>query len=315
MMVITEYDQVDPLQVLHLNLLCLDFALTPALVQLIRRMDPRPFPFFAVYAVEGGTVVGQVGVFRLPMISLEGAAEVGGVWAVSTHPAFRGRGVASLLLNEAHSRMAAAGLRFSTLGTDAYRVAHALYEKHGYGDVYSPAMALGRRAALPDQSGLRAEQAGAERLALADRLHDQIARSYLGFARRHTPFFPFLLARSYLGAQDVWLLWRGDEAVGYAVAHVHNGLLTIRNLLLAQSVAPLAAAAALAQAADAAMIQARLDQPGHASAFAQAGFQVADPSWGAFMVKPLMAGVAAAEFRRLYGSEQGRYLSAFMDIT
>ncbi|MDQ1300328.1 MAG: family N-acetyltransferase [Chloroflexota bacterium] len=135
MLRIAEYDEVDPLQALHINLLCLDFALTPELVRLIRRQDPRPFPCFAIYAVEGSTVAGQVGVFRLPVVSTVGAAEVGGVWAVATHPAWRGRGVASLLLDEAHSRMAAAGLRFSTLGTDASRVAHALYEKHGYRDL------------------------------------------------------------------------------------------------------------------------------------------------------------------------------------
>lgn len=122
MMRIAEYDDVDPLQVLHLNLLCLDFALTPELVSLIRRMDPRPFPCFALYALEGDVVVGQVGVFRLPVVSTAGAAEVGGVWAVATHPAWRGQGVASLLLNEAHARMAAVGLRFVTLGTNASRV-------------------------------------------------------------------------------------------------------------------------------------------------------------------------------------------------
>ena len=157
MMRIVEYDAVDPLQVLHLNLLCLDFALTPELVAIIRRMDPRPFPFFALYTVEGSGVAGQVGVFRLPVVSTAGAAEVGGVWAVSTHPAWRGKGVASLLLDEAHARMAAAGLRFSTLGTDSYRVAHGLYEKQGYRDVFSPAAALGRSDALPRPSSLTAE--------------------------------------------------------------------------------------------------------------------------------------------------------------
>jgi hypothetical protein len=59
---IVEYDDVDLLEVLHLNLLCLGFALTPERVALIHRLDPRPFPFMALYAVEDKTVVGQVGV-------------------------------------------------------------------------------------------------------------------------------------------------------------------------------------------------------------------------------------------------------------
>lgn len=315
MMRIVEYDAVDPLQVLHLNLLCLDFALTPELVEVIRGMDPRPFPFFALYAVEGSGVAGQVGVFRLPVVSTAGAAEVGGVWAVSTHPAWRGKGVASLLLDEAHARMAAAGLRFSTLGTDSYRVAHGLYEKQGYRDVFSPAAALGRSDALPRAPGLTAEPAGVERLALADRLFEQIAHGRLGFARRHTPFFPFLHARSYLSADDLWLFRRGGEVVGYAVAGQRNGLLRVRNLLLAAGVDAAEAVASLAQRIDARYSEVRLDAAAHAAAFAQAGFRLTPQSWGTFMVKPLAADATLAEFRRSYGLEDGRFLSSHMDMT
>jgi len=328
---IAEYDAVDPLQVLHLNLLCLDFALTPELVASIRRMDPRPFPFFALYAVEGSTVAGQVGVFRLPVVSTTGAGEVGGVWAVSTHPAWRGQGVASLLLDEAHARMAAAGLRFSTLGTDSYRVAHGLYAKQGYRDLFSPAAALGRSDPSPGSGaalslakghrplsaapGLTVEPAGVERLALADRLFERIAWGRLGFARRHTPFFSFLHARSYLNANDLWLFQRDGEAVGYAVAGQQNGLLRVRNLLLAAGVNAAEAAASLAQHTGARYIEVRLDTAGHATAFAQAGFQVASQSWGAFMAKPLAAGATLAEFRQSYGLDDGRFLSSYMDLT
>jgi len=310
---IAEYDDVDPLQVLHINLLCLDFALTPELVRLIRCMDPRPFPFLALYALEGSTVAGQVGVFRLPMVSTAGATEVGGVWAMSTHPAWRGRGVASLLLNEAHARMAAAGLRFSTLGTDRFRVAHGLYQNHGYRDLCAPAAALGPGAALPRRSDLRAEQAGEQRLELVDRLFEQIARGHLGFARRHTPFFPFLHARSTLDAQDLWLLWRGDELAGYAAASAGSGLLRVRSLLLDEGVDAAAAAATLAWATGAHTIHARLDRSGYAASFARAGFQVTPESWITFMVRPLAADATVAEFSRLYGLQQGQFLISYLD--
>ncbi|MGE5221413.1 MAG: hypothetical protein ACM3PY_03185 [Omnitrophica WOR_2 bacterium] len=85
-MKILEYDQVDPAQVLYLNLLALGFSLTPEHAVHIRQTDPRLFPCFAIYAVEENKVLGQVGIFRLPMISIEGREDVGGVWAVSTHP-------------------------------------------------------------------------------------------------------------------------------------------------------------------------------------------------------------------------------------
>lgn len=312
---IAEYDDVDPLQVLHINLLCLDFALTPELVAVIRRMDPRPFPFFAVYAVAGRAVAGQVGVFRLPVVSAAGAEEVGGVWAIAIHPAWRKRGVAALLLDETHARMAAAGLRFSTLGANRYQVAHTLYKKQGYRDLATlTRYVLGPRTLLPAQPGLRAEAVGADRLALADRLFEQIARGRLGFARRHTPFFPFLHALSYLSAQDLWLLWQGEEAVGYAAA-AHNGLLRVKNLLLADGVDALGAVSALAQATDARYIQARLDTPGYVAGFAQAGFQITGQRWGTLLVKPLAADATIEEFRRRYGLDDGRFLVSSLDVT
>jgi hypothetical protein len=54
-MKILEYNNVDPLQVLNLTLLALDFPLTPEHAAHIRRTDPRPFPCFTVNAVEDDT--------------------------------------------------------------------------------------------------------------------------------------------------------------------------------------------------------------------------------------------------------------------
>src|SRR5512141_1318699 len=135
MMKILEYDDIDPFDAFQVSVLALEFALTPEHAAHIRQSDPRPFPFFAIYAVEDDRVLGQVGVFRLPMISTEGREDVGGVWAVSTHPNYAGRGIASALLDEAHTRMRDAGLRFSTLGTNRPRVAYRLYQQHGYVDM------------------------------------------------------------------------------------------------------------------------------------------------------------------------------------
>lgn len=312
---IAEYDDVDPLQVLHLNLLCLGFALTPELVAIIRRMDPRPFPCFALYALAADTVVGQVGVFRLPVVSVAGAAEVGGVWAVATHPEHQQRGVATTLLAAAHARMRAEGLRFSTLGTDRFRMAHALYHKQGYSDLCSPTMVMGRSDRLCDHPDVRAEVAGVTRLDLADRLFERIAAGALGFARRHTPFFSLLHQRRYLDAQALWLLWRGDEPIGYAAAMAKGPLLEVMSLLLVDAEAATAAVTALARSTNTQSVYARLDQADYVSGFAQAGFHIASQGWGTFMVMPLVADATLAEFRQIYGLDEGRFLISFMDVT
>ncbi len=39
-----DYGEVDSVQVVHLNMLALDFPLRPGLVSPVRRTDPQPFP-------------------------------------------------------------------------------------------------------------------------------------------------------------------------------------------------------------------------------------------------------------------------------
>jgi GNAT superfamily N-acetyltransferase len=159
-MKIVEYNDVDPLKAMYVAKLALDFALTPEMAAHIRRSDPRPFPCLAIYAVEDEVVMGQVGIYRLPMITTQGREDVGGIWAVSTHPQYAGRGVASLLLEEAHTRMRHAGLRFSTLGTDQYRLAHRLYRQHGYEETNVWATALARWETAHQPTRLHAEPPG-----------------------------------------------------------------------------------------------------------------------------------------------------------
>src|SRR5512139_438907 len=242
-MKILEYDDVDPLQVLHLTLLALDFSFTPERALQIRRTDPRPFPCFTVNAVEDDTVLGQVGIFRLPMISLEGREDVGGVWAVSTHPQHAGRGIASALLDEAHARMRAAGLRFSTLGTKRYGVGYKLYQKHGYVDMQVWATALARWETAHQPTRLRAQPLGSEGYDFVEKLFEDIASEYLGFAWRHTPFARL---RDRVTLDQVWVLWENSEPVGYVFAYKDNLMLQINVQLLRTGIDAAEAVSAIA---------------------------------------------------------------------
>jgi GNAT superfamily N-acetyltransferase len=310
-MKILEYDQVDPLEVLALNQLALDFALTPEMVRRIRQSDPRPFPCLAVYGVEDGAVLGQVGVFRLPMISTDGREDVGGVWAVSTHPQHAGRGVAARLLDEAHARMRAAGLRFSTLGTDRYRVAYKLYRQHGYEEmnVWSAALALWETAHQPTR--LSAEPAGMDGYALIEQIYRDVAGDYLGFAWRHTPFSR--LRRVSL--TDIWILTENSRMVGYALTNASPTMLEISNLVLQPGIDAAEAVAALAAQLRSDYVQVKASRPVEAASLRRAGYQVAQPTWGSFMVKPLVPGVTAEDARRLYGIGTDRFLISWLDVT
>jgi GNAT superfamily N-acetyltransferase len=311
-MKILVYDEVDPLGVLELNLLALNFALTPEYAAHIRRTDPRPLPFFGVYAVEGEKVIGQVGVFRLPVVSTQGREDVGGVWAVATHPHHARRGVASILLEEAHARMRAAGLRFSTLGTDRYRTAFRLYQRHGYEDTQVLASALAPWKVAHQPTRLRSQLAGPEGYALVDQVFAEAGNEYLGFAWRHTPFSRL---RDKVALEDIWILWKNNERVGYALAHQDKSILNVSSLLIRDGIDMAEAVAALVAEIQSSFVRVKLSRPIDIYSLRQSGYQVARPDWGVFMLKPLIPAVTLAEAHQLFGIGTDRFLISWLDIT
>ncbi len=311
-MKIVEYNNVDPLKVLHLNQLALDFALTPEMVARIRQSDPRPFPCLAIYAVENTTVLGQVGIFRLPMISTEGREDVGGVWAVSSHPEHAGQGIASRLLDEAHTRMIEAGLRFSTLGTNRYRVAYKLYRQHGYQETYVWATALARWETAHRPTRLRAQPLGSEGYELIDQVFLDIAQDYLGFAWRHTPFARL---RYVVNLSDIWLLQENNRIVGYTLAHLDQPLLKISNLVLKENIDVVEATAAIVAELKSDYIQIKVSRPIEIISLRRAGYHVAHPTWDSFMVKPLVSSVTFDDAQKLFGIGTDRFLISWLDVT
>jgi GNAT superfamily N-acetyltransferase len=314
-MKILEYNDVDPLQVLNLTLLALDFPLTPEHAAHIRRSDPRPFPCFTVNAVEDDMVLGQVGVFRLPMISTEGREDVGGVWAVSTHPHHAERGVASALLEEAHTRMRDAGLRFSTLGTSRSGIAYRLYQKHGYMDMNVWATALARWEVAHQPTRLRAERAqpaGQEGYDFVEKIFEDVAGNYLGFSWRYKPF---IRLRDRMSLDDIWIVRETDTPVGYIYARKEGPLLEIHIHLLRLDIDAAEAIAAVVSILQAPYVQVGMSRPSDIASFQRAGWQVTYPNWASFMVKPLVPELTADDARRLFGIGTDRFLISWLDVT
>jgi GNAT superfamily N-acetyltransferase len=311
-MKILEYNDVDPLQVLNFTLLALDFPLTPEYAAHIRRTDPRPFPCFTVNAVEDDVVLGQVGVFRLPMVTIEGREDMGGVWAVSTHPQHAGRGIASALLEDAHNRMRDAGLRFSTLGTSRSGIAYRLYQRHGYVDMNVWATTLARWETAHQPTRLRSESAGDRGYDFVEQVFAAVAGDYLGFAWRHTPFTRL---RDKVKLEEIHILWENNQPVGYALASVKKSILSVSNLLLKKGINPAEAVAAVASQLKTTYVQVKVSRPVEFTSLRQAGYHVAHPDWSAFMVKPLIPEVTVEDARRLLGMGTDRFLISWLDTT
>jgi GNAT superfamily N-acetyltransferase len=311
-MKILEYNDVDPLQVLNLTLLALDFPFTPEFAAHIRRTDPRLFPCLTVNAVEKDVVLGQVGVLRLPMISIEGWEDVGGVWAVSTHPHHAGRGIASALLEEAHTRMLDAGLRFSMLLTERHLKAYNLYRQHGYVEMNVWAKALARWETAHQPTRLRAQPAGQEGYDFVEKIFEAIAKNYLGFARRHKPFARL---RDKMGLDDIWIVRENNTPVGYIYARREGPLLETHIHLMRPDIDAVEAIAVVASKLKAPYVQVGMNRPSDIASLKRAGWQVTYPNWASFMVKPLLPEVTAEDARHLFGIGTDRFLISWLDVT
>jgi predicted acetyltransferase len=246
------------------------------------------------------------------MITTQGREDVGGIWAVSTHPQYAGHGVASRLLDEAHARMRQAGLRFSTLGTDRWRVSHKLYRQHGYEDMQVWATGLARWETAHQPTRLRALPPGEAGYDFVEQIYQTQAKNYLGFACRH---HPFMRLRDKVSLEELWIIWENDTPIGYAIAHMEKPVLRISNLMLSHDVDTAEAVAAVASQLKTQYVRVTASRPMEIASLRRAGYQVAHPDWGAFMVKSLSNEVSVKDARRLLGIGSDRFLISWLDTT
>lgn len=340
---IRTYDQVDPEQVFRLNLLALGYPLTPEMAAEGRRIDPRITPEFALYAVEGGRVIGQVGMFDVPVLTREGPARAGALYAVSTHPEHGRGGVARTLIVEAHRRMRARGARFVTLGTNRYLVAHSLYQSLGYFDLRLQATAFwpvggstrpGLAASGPGVSSASSHLTASplprgEEHVLRE-IHDRAAAGRLGFVDRPAHFADVLRAwGESIGAFIITDEGREDEegaavraadrlssgAAGYALVSATERVVNIADFETVPGVDPGQAASAIARAFPGRRLRIRaVMRDDYRRSLATAGFKVVNPDWGTLMAASL-DGTPPDETRRLLGADEDLFHCGFFDLT
>lgn len=308
---ILDYDDADPWQVLQLTLLALDFPLTPERAAQIRRTDPRPFPCLTINAVEEGTVLGQVGVFRLPMISTEGREDVGGLWALATLTQCAEEEVTRRLLEGAHARMRAAGLRFSTLGTKRNHTTYDLARQHGYEEMNVWAAALGSWETAHQPTRLHAQPLGSEGYDVVEQIYASIASDYLGFAWRHTQFAGLRV----VDPTDVWIFTENGRCVGYAIASSDATMLRVSNVLLRQGVDAAEAIAAIAAQLRSDYVRIDVTRPVDIASLRRAGYQVVHPTLSGFLIKPLTPDVTRDDARLLFEIGTDRFLISWLDVT
>jgi len=180
--------------------------------------------YVGLFAVEGGSVLGQVLVLRILYRTSSGLEPVAGISSVTTRTDARRRGVARTLLQEVHRREAAAGRRFALLWTSQSWFAHRLYESLGYRDVWTPPSAV---RVLPRARGSRKDQlrpVAAGELSAVERLHTDVTREDPGFSARPRGTLRVLQAGGDLDLANLMVLGPRGSIRGYAVLGKAPGL-------------------------------------------------------------------------------------------
>jgi hypothetical protein len=137
-----------------------------------------------------------------------------------------------------------------------------------------------------------------------------VSSDYLGFAWRHTPF---ACLRERVPLADIWVLWENDQPVGYIFAQKDYLMLKINVQVLRPDIDAMEAIAAVASHIQATYIRVDISRPSDIASLQRAGFRVAHPNRGAFMVKPLIPGVTVDDARRLFGIGTDRFLISWLD--
>jgi GNAT superfamily N-acetyltransferase len=225
-----EYAQVDPDDVLTLNQLALHYHLDAKRMAEAREHDSRLEPYLALYAVEEGKAVGQVGAMCVRLETTGGPEDFGALWAVATHPDYTRRGISSRLIEQVHDRFRERGLQHCYLTTSRSLVAHRVYRRLGYED-FAPAQqhlaapwsedtgasgASGAGGASHADPSLRWSLGGPGNADEVVAVYRASVAGRLGFIHRDDRFLHGVVDLGDLAWDELFLLRSGDALLGYA---------------------------------------------------------------------------------------------------
>lgn len=194
------------------------YPIDPSRLTKARKLGYPTADYFGIYAVEGDEVQSVVRVLRIPYTTAGGGVEtVSGVQGVVTRPERSRTGLARRLLDEAHSREAAAGNRFVMLWTGRAMMAHNLYESMGYSDVYTPSVAMRRCTKMKNSpGGFEVRRGKKEDAKSIHELHARATVGRVGFTPRPRGMLPALFELGFTKPGAFRLVLHKGEPVGYA---------------------------------------------------------------------------------------------------
>jgi GNAT superfamily N-acetyltransferase len=307
-MKILEYDEVDGQQVLELNLVAFGWFLSPEQAGIIRKADNTRVPeYFALYAVEKGKVLSQVGVVTIDTKTSSELEKVGFIWGVCTRPKAARRGYAKKLLNEAHERLGHEDIRYSFLGTGKSLVAYDLYDKLGYMDFMT--FDRGLKVCIKDgEKELDVTYSSSVRNEIIVELFAKYSKDLLGFIQRPNNFLDVRKAWSWMPFNLVGAFKKRGKHIGYIVASKEGKVIRIRELCCPkiEDIGRCIAAFENKLKPDYLLLDG-ITGSFLKNAFTKFSFKIFTDSWGILMVKDLNDKHQIKQIRDMYGVGEEKF--------
>lgn len=229
-MKICTYDEVNPEQVLDLNIQAFNWTLTFDRINKIRKLDPRVPEIFAFYAVEKGVVLGQLGIILLELETKTGKQLFGGIWGVATDPLKRRSGIASLLFREAHEFFLERGIEYSLLTTARHIVGYNLYKKLDYHTIFSFPKAVRHQdpSDKPTPPSLRVDKTDIQSM---DDMFKEKTKGLLGFTHRPPMFYNARRIWGFINTMEPTFFKVQGEKLGYGMYEILNDAALVREIM------------------------------------------------------------------------------------
>ncbi len=263
----------------------------------VAKMDPRlrdsPIGFCGL---EDGHIIGFVGVMDLSTRTLKGKVEhVGGVYGVATLPGQTRKGICTALFERVHEYFREKGYRSSVLGTSHTIVAHGLYRKLGYADLFECPSAY--KLIKTKQTKLPEKKTDKPDLDKMLKIYNKRVTGKTGFVVREAAYFKLLkknegfTQKECIVDKEGYILFK--EVKGMWVNGIWIRELVAINAKQMNKLLSGAEAKAKEMIYDRAVMDDKLLQ-----VYRSRGYMVQVRSHGVIMVKPL---AAEANFGKTYG--------------
>jgi GNAT superfamily N-acetyltransferase len=298
------YDEIDPEQANEITLICHNEPNSGKMVAKIRKSDPFCSPWFRMYAVENGKVISQVGAAYPVIETTEGKMKAGFVEAVSSMPSYAQKGYAKALMKRVHEQMLGDGIEIFILGTSKIFVAYSMYPKLGYRDIkeFNWGLKKGQKSPANDIT----MKVRRHKVDGGDKLFKKISKGNLGFIHRPDDY-PRL--RSSWGTiyNKTVTFYRNGELIGYAMIHILDTFLRIRELACPNQTDFEPCLNALENYYSKEYVTRSLCGTSNvAKQFEDHGFRTMD-TWGTLMAMDSKGRLSQAQIKKLLGVDQDRF--------